>query len=326
MPAERQRRRFTVCGGGTVNRKDRRVPGGKLLYENLDIIRWLEDNREYMPGETPPVMIHVFQEGNGMSKSASKPVTQPELKNISQPESQPELEAISQPESQPASQPGSKPASKPVIRVTYGICFWLFMIANLAGVLIEGFFYLFAFGEWETHVVTMWGPFCLLYGFGTVGFYLMAAALQGKGVVLEFIGYGLVGDGLELVGGLLLEFGLGMRAWDYSDYYLNYRGHICLRMTIVWAIIGFAFSRFCPLISRGLSQFDHGRYRVLLIIILSVFMLVNLIFTSICIVRWSRRHHGIKAESSFEKYLDERYDDAYMSKRFVEWSFLDEKK
>ena len=212
--------------------------------------------------------------------------------------------------------------TKPVIRVTYGICFWLFMIANLAGVLIEGLFYLIAFGEWESHVVTVWGPFCLLYGFGTVGFYLMAAATQGKGYLLELIGHALVGDGLELIGGLLLEFGLDMRAWDYSDYFLNFRGHICLRMTIVWALVGFAFGRFCPLISRGLSQFDHGIYRIF-IIGLSIFMAVNMVFTAICIVRWSRRHHGIQAQSAFERFLDENYDDDYMSKRFVEWKFLD---
>ena len=219
--------------------------------------------------------------------------------------------------------PEKKP--KMPIRVSYGICFWLFMIANLAGVLIEGFFYLIAFGRWETHVVTMWGPFCLLYGFGTVGFYLMAAALQGKGYVLELIGYALVGDGLEVIGGLLLEFGLSMRAWDYSDYFMNFRGHICLRMTIVWALVGFAYSRFCPLISKGLSQFEHGIFRVL-IIILSVFMLINMVYTVICIARWSRRHQGIKAESSFEEFLDQRYDDEYMSKRFIEWHFLDDLK
>ena len=213
--------------------------------------------------------------------------------------------------------------TKPVIRVSYGICFWLFMIANLAGVLIEGLFCFFAFGTWETHVVTMWGPFCLLYGFGTVGFYLVAAVLYGKGYILEFIGYAIVGDGLELIGGLLLEFCLGMRAWDYADYFLNYRGHICLRMTFIWGLIGFSFARFCPLISKGLSCYEHGIYRIL-IICLSVFMLVNLVFTSICIVRWSRRHQGIPAASAFEEYLDEKYNDEYMSKRFIEWHFLDE--
>lgn len=209
------------------------------------------------------------------------------------------------------------------IRVSYGICFWLFMISSLAGFVIEGVFCVFKYGNWQSHVVTMWGPFCLLYGIGTVGFYLVAAALKGKGYILEFIGYAMVGDVLELVGGLLLEFGLGMRAWDYTQSFLNFRGHICLSMTLVWGIVGFVFSRFCPLISRGLSKYEHGIYRVL-IIILSVFMAVNLIFTAICIVRWSKRHTGVPAGSAFEKYLDEKYDDKYMANRFIEWRFLEE--
>ena len=213
--------------------------------------------------------------------------------------------------------------SKPVIRVSYGICFWLFMISNIAGLLIEGFYTLAVLGKWESHVVTMWGPFCLLYGFGTVGFYLMAAALYGKGYLLEFIGYALVGDVLELIGGFLLEFGLGMRAWDYTGYFMNYRGYICLVMTIVWGAIGFAFARFCPLISKGLSHYEHGIYRTI-IIILSVFMLVNMIFTGICIFRWSRRHQGIKPSSSFEEFLDRKYDDDYMANRFMDWWFLDQ--
>lgn len=210
------------------------------------------------------------------------------------------------------------------IRVSYGICFWLFMIANLVGFVLEGIYCTVAFGKWESHVVTMWGPFCLLYGIGTVGFYLVASVLYGKGYIKEFIGYALVGDGLELIGGALLEYGLGMSAWDYSDFFLNFNGYICLAMTLVWGAAGFAFARACPSISRGLSRFEHGIYRIL-IICLSVFMIINLIFTAICIVRWSRRHYGVPANSSFERFLDERYNNMYMSQRFIEWHFLDEK-
>ena len=207
------------------------------------------------------------------------------------------------------------------IRVSYGICFWLFMIANLVGAVIEGFYCLFACGKWETHVVTMWGPFCLLYGIGAVGVYLAASVLYGKGYLIEFIGYVLVGDGLELIGGALLEFGLGMYAWDYSSYFLNFHGYISLSMTIVWGLLGLAYARFCPLISKGLSNYEKGKFRIA-IIVLSVFMFVNLTFTAICLTRWSNRHYGVPANSSFEKFLDEHYDDEYMQKRFIEWHFI----
>lgn len=40
--------------------------------------------------------------------------------------------------------------------------FWLFMFGNVLGVLLEGTWCKLCFGHWETHVVTIWGPFCLI--------------------------------------------------------------------------------------------------------------------------------------------------------------------
>ena len=54
---------------------------------------------------------------------------------------------------------------------TYQNMFWLFMISNVLGVILEGLWCLIRTGYWETHVVSMWGPFCIIYGFGAVGFY-----------------------------------------------------------------------------------------------------------------------------------------------------------
>ena len=208
------------------------------------------------------------------------------------------------------------------IKVSYGICFWLFMISNLVGVVIEGMFCLIAYGTWESHVVSVWGPFCLLYGIGTVGFYLVASKLYGGNVILEFIGYALVGDVLELVGGALLEFGIGMKAWDYSRSFMNYRGYICLAMTLVWGAVGFAFARFCPLVSRGLSKYDRGKWRIL-IAVLSVYMAVDLSWTCICIKRWSDRHRGVPAKGAAAEFIDKHYDDDFMQNRFIEWWFID---
>jgi uncharacterized membrane protein len=95
-------------------------------------------------------------------------------------------------------------------------------------------------------------------------------------------------------------------------------------MTLVWGAIGFSFARFCPLISKGLSHYEHGIYRTI-IIVLSVFMLVNMIFTAICIFRWSRRHQGVAPVSAFEEFLDRNYDDDYMANRFMDWWFIDQK-
>lgn len=56
--------------------------------------------------------------------------------------------------------------------ITYENMFWLFMIGSVLGVILEGIWCLIRAGHWETHVVSMWGPFCIIYGFGAVGLYL----------------------------------------------------------------------------------------------------------------------------------------------------------
>ena len=50
--------------------------------------------------------------------------------------------------------------------------FWLYMIGNILGFLMEGFWCKLKYGKWESHVVSMIGPFCLIYGFGAAIFYL----------------------------------------------------------------------------------------------------------------------------------------------------------
>ena len=44
-------------------------------------------------------------------------------------------------------------------KISYSSLFWLFMIGSLAGVIIEGIFCLIHKGAWESHVVSLFGPF-----------------------------------------------------------------------------------------------------------------------------------------------------------------------
>lgn len=65
--------------------------------------------------------------------------------------------------------------------ITYCNMFWLFMFGNVLGVLLEGTWCKLCFGHWETHVVTIWGPFCLIYGIGAVMFYISGEIVRSTG-------------------------------------------------------------------------------------------------------------------------------------------------
>lgn len=206
-------------------------------------------------------------------------------------------------------------------RVTYTRMFWLFMLSSFAGVLLEGLFCLFRYGHWETHVVSLWGPFCIIYGIGAVGCYMGHALLGQKKKWVQFMAYSFVGFFVELICGSALEYGLSMRAWDYSQHYMNIHGHVSMQMTMAWGFIGIVFSQLAPWLDEMLSLLEN-RTMDMACTALSVFMAVDLFMTAAAVGRWSRRHFEIPASGGMDLWIDENYPDEFMEKRFCEWRFL----
>ena len=203
---------------------------------------------------------------------------------------------------------------------TYQNMFWLFMIGNVLGVILEGLWCLIRTGYWETHVVSMWGLFCIIYGFGAVGFYLGSVWLKGKSPVTQFVAFSLIAAVFEYVCSWVLEYGLHMKAWDYRRHFLNIEGRVSLKMTVLWGTLGVAFSYWLvPLIDQMFDRMQ-GRFWKAACSCMSIFMAINLAFTALCLVRWRDRHEGIAPQNYVEQTIDEVYDDYKMEKRFCEWS------
>lgn len=73
-------------------------------------------------------------------------------------------------------------------RIVYQEIFWLFMLGNVLGVIVEGLWCLFRYGEWQTHVVALWGPFNIVYGIGIALFYIGESLLGGQIWLLRTLG------------------------------------------------------------------------------------------------------------------------------------------
>ena len=207
-------------------------------------------------------------------------------------------------------------------KITYDKLFWLFMAGSVIGVLVEGFFCLILRGKWESHVVSVLGPFNALYGAGAVLFYSVAALLQKRHMVLKIVTITVIATVLELLCGIALADGLGMKAWDYSAAFLNYRGMICLSFSLGWGVAGLVFCLLFNKVDRILCKLQ-GKKMHILCIILSVLMAINLCLTAICIVRWSQRHYHKAPDTKIGRVVDELAPDEWMQHRFVEWFFID---
>ena len=208
--------------------------------------------------------------------------------------------------------------------IDYSKLFWLFLFGSLFGVLMEGVFCLIRFGHWETHVVSVWLPLCILYGIGATAYFIGGAFLQNEKVLIQLLLFGLLGTGLEFISGWILEHGLKMYAWDYSQHFLNYHGYISPKMFVAWGIIGVLFTPLVPAVDGVLGHFQGNGWNVA-VAVLSVLIAVDLTFTGFCLVRWADRHEGKAASNSIEEYIDTKYDDEFMSNRFCEWHFISDK-
>lgn len=207
--------------------------------------------------------------------------------------------------------------------LTFFNMMWLFIIFSLVGVVGEGLWTLIFSGHWETHVVSMWVPLCIIYGLGAVGCYVAHCFLKNKNLIIRFVVFLVVGSVVELICGLVLEFGLHMTAWSYKGMFLNIRGHICLIMSILWGVLGVLFSYFLVKpIDKVLTKLKGETY-VIISAIVATILVFDFALTGVCITRWSNRHFGVEAQNSFEKFIDETYDDSLMSERFIEWGFID---
>ena len=94
----------------------------------------------------------------------------------------------------------------------------------------------------------LYGPWLPVYGIGAVLFSVVLSPREllpdssGKykknHPVTVFFLSTLLGSGLELVIGWFLDFFWNLRYWDYSGYFLNFRGYICLASAFGFGVGG----------------------------------------------------------------------------------------
>lgn len=198
----------------------------------------------------------------------------------------------------------------------------LFLSGSFIGFIIEGLFCLVSKGRWESHVVTLVGPLNALYGIGAVLFYTIAVLFRSKSNLYKALAIAVSATILELFTGLFLKDYLGMKAWDYTNQFLNYRGIICLSFTLIWGVAGYLFCVAFNNVERIMNKIKGLKIHIICVI-LSVVTVLNLSFTAISVVRWSDRHYNHSRNTKIGKMIDAYVPDEWMQKRFVEWSFID---
>lgn len=110
-------------------------------------------------------------------------------------------------------------------------------------------FFFYGFACWIMETIFEWirtkkltkrgflkGPICTIYGVAWLFIYFVMKPLDGKWILLYIVG-AIYATALEYVTGVILEKRFHQRWWDYSDLPLNYKGWVCLPITLVWGVL-----------------------------------------------------------------------------------------
>lgn len=117
------------------------------------------------------------------------------------------------------------------------------------------FFYIYCFLGWcfESAFVSfksrklvnrgfMRGPFLPLYGSGAMMMLVVSMPFRDN-VLLTYVAGVIGATALEYVTGVTMEALFKMRYWDYSNRFMNFQGHICLRSSIAWGFLTILMTR-----------------------------------------------------------------------------------
>lgn len=125
-------------------------------------------------------------------------------------------------------------------------------------------------------------PICPIYGFGVIMVTVFFRPVSHT-VIPLFIVTSILCTAFELLVGLGMEKLFGARWWDYSHERYNYKGYICLKISILWGMGCVIVIRLVqPMVEKVIDMIPV-RLGLALILLWSVLIVIDLI-SSICAV------------------------------------------
>lgn len=204
------------------------------------------------------------------------------------------------------------------LKLNYFTLFWIFVVSSIIGLGIETIYHAIVFGGYESRAGLVWGPFSPIYGVGALFLTIFLNRLYNSHNLVIFLIAMIVGSIVEYGASLGMEFFWGAIAWDYSDTFGSIHGRTNFMFGMMWGLLGLIWVRLMlPLVKRILSRVNqkHAISRVVTVI-LSIFMVVNIICTFLAIERQSQRKAEIPATDPIQQFCDTCFPDEFLEARF----------
>ena len=201
-----------------------------------------------------------------------------------------------------------------------GCCFYklaaLFFLGAFLGDLTETIFCLITTGRLMSRSSVVYGPFSIVWGLGCSLLTLFLYRYRHKSDRYIFVAGTLLGGAYEYVCSVFTELVFGTVFWDYSEFSFNLGGRINLLYCFFWGIAAVVWLKLIyPRLSGLIEKLPPRGGRILLNCLI-IFMIFNMIISSMALARYTERNTAPSggASSSLETFLDERFPDERMER------------
>ena len=162
----------------------------------------------------------------------------------------------------------------------------LFFLLSFAGWLWEVGIYLVTEYTWTNRGVYI-GPYLPIYGAGGLLLWFLLHRLHEK-KILTFLLSAVICSVVEYVTSAFLEWKWGMRWWDYSNFFMNLNGRICLLGAVCFGLGGMLLNCYLmPSYMRVYHKIPPKRRMVLC----SILLLIFVVDAAYCAVSPNRGHN-----------------------------------
>ena len=161
------------------------------------------------------------------------------------------------------------------------LCIYLltFIIGSIAGYIYELIYYLVMDNQLVNRGF-LYGPYLPVYGFGAIIMLLLLKRLK-KDPLVVFLLAMLITGIVEYITGYLMFHIYHKTWWDYTGFFLNIDGYVCLRSVLSFGIGGLLLIYVIdPIVCKICAKSDSNKY--LLVSILAILLIViDFLFTLI---------------------------------------------
>ncbi len=191
--------------------------------------------------------------------------------------------------------------------------FWIFIIGSLIGYIVEMMVGFVQNGHFVSRQGLLFGPFAQVYGLGILAYYFIVPKIKGSYLKI-FLVTMLLGGIVEYLCSYFQEILFGTISWDYSHLWFNINGRTSLLHCTYWGIGGILFMKYIiPLINK-IEKIIKNNYFRTITALFAIFMLFNIIVSSMAAIRQEERKNEIAASSNIDIFFDKYYSDEIMDK------------